>query len=840
MAWDDDAYYETELEIPSGRYGKLLAWPTPGPAGPAGPASTVPGPQGPPGPATISVGSTVTSEPGSDAAVSNSGDSANAVLDFVIPRGEQGPPGSGAEYMRDLLDVTPTGLAVGTAVDAKAGRTALVAERDFQFNVLDYGATGDGVTNDRVAIQNAINACEAAGGGVVLIPRGTYLVSGGILLVDSDNVTVQGVGRSATILKTTTNHAVIEFESCSGVAVRDLQVLGDGDAAKGSQFGVWFDYVTNGLVHNVWAKELGYDGIVLLRGCNYCTVSNCLVTDCADDGINIGGHPDAASRHNVVSGNIVRGMGHVGIHISLNSEYTSVTGNTVSGCGTNGIDTFQSGDSVGQGRHSITGNTVSDCADSGIYLFNSDDNVVSGNTVTGGGRSIAVGRSLRSVISNNQCTGSTSTEPGAVFADNLVPGSSDLVVTGNFFSGVGGVRLVSPTIVFQGNRIKNATSSSTVLVEAADAVLSGNSISDCTGNGFNVTGGNCVVSDNRVTGGTTQVRVITNGGTVVSGNVLRGATVFGVEMRSNNCLISDNVVSDCPTGITVTGGAVDCVVNGNAVRGNATYGVFVSTATGTQVTNNRIAAGAGRAIQVTSGTNTLVAGNFTTSSGTGSITTTQSTGTVIANNRFDATVSMSSSDINPIYRPLEAEVTNYGIDGYTATNYHRSAWRQAKATLTAPTGATVVATGLIPDGALLFGVTTRINTALGVTGAVKGYTVGTVEDPDLWGSLTGTNTTKSTSSKDFTDAAASKLYLAASDVVITATGGTFDGTGEIEVIAHYMICETSGNSVLLDTVGEIVEDLNSITTLEGESVATTLEGVIPAQPKKRAPRKKTT
>jgi hypothetical protein len=283
----------------------------------------------------------------------------------------------------------------------------------------------------------------------------------------------------------------------------------------------------------------------------------------------------------------------------------------------------------------------------------------------------------------------------------------------------------------------------------------------------------------------------------------------------------------------VTGGAVDCVVNGNSVRGNATYGVFVSTATGTQVTNNRIAAGAGRAIQVTSGTNTLVAGNFTTSSGTGSITTTQSTGTVIANNRFDATVSMSSSDINPIYRPLEAEVTNYGIDGYTATNYHRSAWRQAKATLTAPTGATVVATGLIPDGALLFGVTTRINTALGVTGAVKGYTVGTVEDPDLWGSLTGTNTTKSTSSKDFTDAAASKLYLAASDVVITATGGTFDGTGEIEVIAHYMICETSGNSVLLDTVGEIVEDLNSITTLEGESPAATLEGVIPAQPKKR-------
>jgi hypothetical protein len=47
MAWDDDAYYETELEIPSGRYGKLLAMP--GGVGPAGPPGE-PGPVGPVGP----------------------------------------------------------------------------------------------------------------------------------------------------------------------------------------------------------------------------------------------------------------------------------------------------------------------------------------------------------------------------------------------------------------------------------------------------------------------------------------------------------------------------------------------------------------------------------------------------------------------------------------------------------------------------------------------------------------------------------------------------------------------------------------------------------------------
>jgi hypothetical protein len=50
MAWDDDAYYETELEIPSGRYGKLIAIPGgPGPSGPPGEKGD-PGPVGPVGP----------------------------------------------------------------------------------------------------------------------------------------------------------------------------------------------------------------------------------------------------------------------------------------------------------------------------------------------------------------------------------------------------------------------------------------------------------------------------------------------------------------------------------------------------------------------------------------------------------------------------------------------------------------------------------------------------------------------------------------------------------------------------------------------------------------------
>jgi len=46
------------------------------------------------------------------------------------------------------------------------------------FDVEDYGAVHDGVTDDTIAIQDAINACFVAGGGTVFFPNGIYIISG--------------------------------------------------------------------------------------------------------------------------------------------------------------------------------------------------------------------------------------------------------------------------------------------------------------------------------------------------------------------------------------------------------------------------------------------------------------------------------------------------------------------------------------------------------------------------------------------------------------------------------------------------------------------------------------
>ena len=51
----------------------------------------------------------------------------------------------------------------------------LVAASAAVFDVKTYGAAGDGKTLDTAAINKAVEAASAAGGGTVFVPAGVYL-----------------------------------------------------------------------------------------------------------------------------------------------------------------------------------------------------------------------------------------------------------------------------------------------------------------------------------------------------------------------------------------------------------------------------------------------------------------------------------------------------------------------------------------------------------------------------------------------------------------------------------------------------------------------------------------
>jgi hypothetical protein len=91
-----------------------------------------------------------------------------------------------ASHMTELQEAVTDGLALidesiedfQDQIDAIPGLPEIENIRLGVFNVKDapYNATGDGVTDDRAAVQLALDAIYAAGGGTLYFPDGDYLI----------------------------------------------------------------------------------------------------------------------------------------------------------------------------------------------------------------------------------------------------------------------------------------------------------------------------------------------------------------------------------------------------------------------------------------------------------------------------------------------------------------------------------------------------------------------------------------------------------------------------------------------------------------------------------------
>lgn len=122
-------------------------------------------------------------------------------------------------------------------------------------NVKTYGAKGDNLTDDTAAIQAAVDAVFAAGGGTVYFPSGTYLVTS-IVKIWTAAITInfKGEGKKSTRLKKLggVTDPILDLSALTTVLetyseISDMWIDGNNVAAAGIRLTNW----ARGVIRNV-------------------------------------------------------------------------------------------------------------------------------------------------------------------------------------------------------------------------------------------------------------------------------------------------------------------------------------------------------------------------------------------------------------------------------------------------------------------------------------------------------------------------------------------------------------------------------------------------------------
>jgi PKD repeat protein len=252
------------------------------------------------------------------------------------------------------------------------------------FVVTDFGAIGDGLTNNATAIQNTINAAEDAGGGTVEIPANgtlsTYLcgpinldnninlqidrnamlqmlprntvTNGSVIIPNWPNAstpfingsglsdveisgpgTIDGQGTNWWFPKATTRPNFIIFAGCTRVLIQDVTLQNPPTfhmMLKNSNQ----DLTIQNIVINTPATSPNTDGMDLAS--TNVLIRNCYISD-GDDNIEIGG--SSAPAADITISNCFFGTGHgVSMGSLINGAGGGVHDVIVSNCSFNGTD----------------------------------------------------------------------------------------------------------------------------------------------------------------------------------------------------------------------------------------------------------------------------------------------------------------------------------------------------------------------------------------------------------------------------------------------------------------------------------------------------------------------
>jgi len=238
----------------------------------------------------------------------------------------------------DVVEANLSGIPESAVTGLVADLAAKVTKGSLVVNVKDYGAVGDGTTDDTAAIQAALAVVSAANGGEVLFPKGAYKVSS--TLVMWWNSVWRGAGQGATTLKLA-NGANCDLIQTSGFstntggtaqagpnlfAIYSMTLDGNGTNQTGTSwplriygcsYHIAHVVVQNGKSGGVWS-EWGTGGTDM-----EAQWSNFKIHDCSGIGLDWRGPHDSQ----FVNGEIFRNTGFNGIHTSGNAggeQFTNV------------------------------------------------------------------------------------------------------------------------------------------------------------------------------------------------------------------------------------------------------------------------------------------------------------------------------------------------------------------------------------------------------------------------------------------------------------------------------------------------------------------------------------
>lgn len=170
-------------------------------------------------------------------------------------------------------------------------------------SVKDFGAVGDGVTDDTTAIQAALDF-----GKSVHFPNGTYKTTDQLSLISRDDVSITGDNATISATFNNINKWVLYLQACSNVTVSGISITANGTLLDNypTQLG-GIDVGTNG-INFVGCSSCAIDGCYLTRVNKGIQINNGfrnLVTNCRIYEVGRLGISPREEDHCIVSGNII-------------------------------------------------------------------------------------------------------------------------------------------------------------------------------------------------------------------------------------------------------------------------------------------------------------------------------------------------------------------------------------------------------------------------------------------------------------------------------------------------------------------------------------------------------